>query len=82
MAKLSYDDIKHLIIDALDVDETEIVGELSQDTIEVWDSLAQLTILEALDQASGGAVSKVNGIADAESFDSIFELLRASDIAE
>lgn len=70
-----------LIQEALDQQEPVTMEDSSQ-TLEKWDSLAQLQILMKIDQASGGKAANIPELAIALSAKDIVETLKANGLLD
>ena len=55
----------------------DVTAESSTDNLTGWDSLGHLSILSALDDASGGKVSEINEFNDVTSVKEIVSLCEA-----
>ena len=61
--------------------EVEIITiDDSIDTVESWDSLAQLSILVAIDQETEGRASKISELASALSVKKLIDILEKNDL--
>jgi acyl carrier protein len=69
-------DVLDIIGKALEVDEQSISLDSSPNTLPQWDSLGQINIIVALDEALGGGVSELGEMATAGSARRIVEILR------
>lgn len=73
------DDVLKLIKKSL-LFKGKIDEKSSQDDIETWDSLGQLSIITALDKATKGKSSKIKALADANSVKKILDILKKNKI--
>ena len=73
------DDVFRLIKKSL-LFKGKIDEKSSQDDIEAWDSLGQLSIITALDKATKGKSSKIKALADANSVKKILDILKKNKI--
>ena len=64
----------NLIKTALEVESITIDDSI--DTVEAWDSLAQLSILVAIDQETEGRASKITELATALSVKKLIDILK------
>lgn len=78
MAAKTQHEILGIITKALDVGDAPVTMESSSNTLPSWDSLGQINIIVALDQALGGGVSDLQEMATAGSVRRIVEILRAN----
>ncbi len=65
-----------IIEEALELNKGSINIESSQENVEKWDSLGQLSILSALDEQSGGKVADIPELAGALSTKEIIDILK------
>jgi acyl carrier protein len=63
------------VAEALELELDQISLNTSAEDLEVWDSLGHLTILFALDKASGGKASKIDGLSSMTKLNDIFQAL-------
>lgn len=70
-----------LIQEALDQQEPVTMKDSSQ-TLEKWDSLAQLQILMKIDQATEGKAANIPELAIALSVETIIETLKANGLID
>lgn len=63
------------VAEALELELEQISLETITEDLEAWDSLGHLTILFALDKASGGKASKIDGLSGMTKLDDIFRAL-------
>ena len=63
------------VAEALEIELEHISLETTADDLEGWDSLGHLTILFALDKASGGKASKIDSLSGMTKLDDIFRAL-------
>ena len=68
----------NLIKTALEVESITIDDSI--DTVEAWDSLAQLSILVAIDQETEGRASKITELATALSVKKLIDILEKNDL--
>ena len=68
----------NLIKTALEVESITIDDSI--DTVEAWDSLAQLSILVAIDQETEGRASKITELATALSVKKLIDILEKDDL--
>ena len=68
----------NLIKTALEVESITIDDLI--DTVEAWDSLAQLSILVAIDQETEGRASKITELATALSVKKLIDILEKNDL--
>ena len=78
MGKMTEQEVMKVVQSALRIDQPLTMSS-SADTIPEWDSLGQINIIVALDEALGGGVSEMQDMALASSVDKIVALLRSSD---
>jgi acyl carrier protein len=57
-----------------------VTRESSQVEVQGWDSLSHLSLLTALDDATGGAASALDKLAGAKSIEQIIEILRDANL--
>ncbi len=70
------DNIFKIIEEALELSKGSININSSQENVENWDSLGQLSILSALDEQSGGKVADIPELAGALSSKEIIDILK------
>lgn len=75
MTAKSVRDIELIVQKALDLD-TPVSSDSSAENISQWDSLGQINIIVALDEALHGGVSDIPEIAAANSMSKLVEILR------
>ncbi len=75
------ENILQLIKEALDA-ENEINDDSSEENIPEWDSLGHLSILTALDEATGGKASAISDLSEATSVKKIFDIFEKEGIIE
>tara|TARA_Y100001954_G_C15659408_1_gene526888 strand:+ start:560 stop:799 length:240 start_codon:yes stop_codon:yes gene_type:complete len=68
-------ELKKIIAEALDVDESLVTNATEEGTIEEWDSLGQLSILTLLDSKIDGDISGISELGKANSVMLIQEIL-------
>ena len=68
----------NLIKTALEVESITIDDSI--DTVEAWGSLAQLSILVAIDQETEGRASKITELATALSVKKLIDILEKNDL--
>jgi len=68
----------NLIKTALEVESITIDDSI--DTVEAWDSLAELSILVAIDQETEGRASKITELATALSVKKLIDILEKNDL--
>jgi len=71
-----HENIFKIIEEALELNKGSINIESSQENVENWDSLGQLSILSALDEQSGGKVADIPELAGALSTKEIIDILK------
>ena len=76
MVTKTQEDIIQIICKALDVSESQINLETIANDISEWDSLGQINIIIALDEALGGGLSEIEEMATAATIKEIIEVLR------
>jgi len=77
MGQMTEQAVIKVVQSALRIDQPLTMSS-SADTIPEWDSLGQINIIVALDEALGGGVSEMQEMALASSVGKIIELLRGS----
>ena len=65
-----------IISKCLNVKINKISLKTKSDDLEEWDSIAQLTILSALDKATKGKASRIKGLGNHQSLKKIWEILK------
>ena len=75
MDKIDNIELKKIIAEALDVDESLVTNATEEGTIEEWDSLGQLSILTLLDSKIDGDISGISELGKANSVMLIQEIL-------
>lgn len=73
--------VLELVQQALDI-KTPVSFEDSSETLEPWDSLAQLQILMRIDQETGGKAANIPELAIALSVKAIIETLDKNNLIE
>lgn len=63
------------VAEALELELEQISLDTTAEDLEVWDSLGHLTILFALDKASGGKASKIDGLSNMTNLSDIYQAL-------
>ena len=63
------------VAEALEIELEHISLETTADDLDEWDSLGHLTILFALDKASGGKASNIDSLSGMTKLDDIFRAL-------
>jgi len=58
------------------ISNKDITIETNSENLEEWDSLGHLTILSALDKASGGKINKISEFNDVKSIKEIISLCK------
>ena len=76
---MTKEDLCSLIKNALDADD-EIDMNSSSDNIPEWDSLGHLSVLTALDDATGGKASSLSDLSEATSVIKIVNILESNEI--
>ena len=76
---MTKEDLCLLIKNALDADD-EIDMNSSSDNIPEWDSLGHLSVLTALDDATGGKASSLSDLSEATSVTKIVNILESNEI--
>ena len=76
---MNQDDLCILIKEALDADDNIDINS-SSDNIPEWDSLGQLSVLTALDDATGGKASSLSDLSEATSVTKIVDILKSNEI--
>ncbi|MDC0420386.1 hypothetical protein OAM40_00365 [Gammaproteobacteria bacterium] len=76
---MTKEDLCSLIKNALDADD-EIDMNSSSDNIPEWDSLGHLSVLTALDDATGGKASSLSDLSEATSVTKIVNILESNEI--
>ena len=69
-----------IIEEALELEAGIIKEDSDSEGIENWDSLGQLSILVALDKKFEGKISSISEIAEANSVQKIFSILKENSI--
>ena len=72
--------IEEIIEEALELEAGIIKEDSDSEGIENWDSLGQLSILVALDKKFEGKISSISEIAEANSVQKIFSILKENSI--
>lgn len=62
--------------------DVPIDEESGSENLEDWDSLGHLSILSAIDNELNGKAADIDQLASADSFVSIYEILKANNLAE
>ena len=75
MDKIDNIELKKIIAEALDVDESLVTNATEEGSIEEWDSLGQLSILTLLDSKIDGDISGISELGKANSVMLIQEIL-------
>lgn len=78
MSAKTEDQIVAIIRKALDAGDAPITAQTAAADISQWDSLGQINIIVALDEALGGGVSDIEDMASAASVPAILKVLRAA----
>lgn len=76
---MNQDDLCILIKEALDADDKIDINS-SSDNIPEWDSLGHLSVLTALDDATGGKASSLSDLSEATSVTKIVDILKSNEI--
>ena len=76
---MNQDDLCILIKEALDADDNNDINS-SSDNIPEWDSLGHLSVLTALDDATGGKASSLSDLSEATSVSKILDILKSNEI--
>jgi len=76
---MNQDDLCILIKEALDADDNIDINS-SSDNIPEWDSLGHLSVLTALDDATGGKASSLSDLSEATSVTKIVDILKSNEI--
>ena len=76
---MNQDDLCILIKEALDADDNIDINS-SSDNIPEWDSLGHLSVLTALDDATGGKASSLSDLSEATSVTRIVDILKSNEI--
>lgn len=76
---MNQDDLCILIKEALDADDNIDINS-SSDNIPEWDSLGHLSVLTALDDATGGKASSLSDLSEATSVSKILDILKSNEI--
>lgn len=75
-------DVLEAIATGLDLGPDEVTLESSSETIEDWDSLGHLTVLSALDEASGGRTADLIDLTQVASVEEVLQILREGGVLE
>ena len=75
-------DVLEAIATGLDLEPDEVTLESSSETIEDWDSLGHLTVLSALDEASGGRTADLIDLTQVASVEEVLQILREGGVLE
>ena len=75
MDKIDNNELKKIIAEALDVNETLVTNDAEEGKIEEWDSLGQLSILTSLDSKINGDIASIKELGKANSVKLIKEIL-------
>lgn len=78
--KLTKNQMLDIISNSLEVENISMDSTILN--TDEWDSLSQLAILTDLDNALDGKVADIEGIANAESVNEIFNLLNENSLIE
>lgn len=78
--KLTKNQMLNIISNSLEVENISMDSTILN--TDEWDSLSQLAILTDLDNALDGKVTDIEGIANAESVNEIFNLLNENSLIE
>ena len=78
--KLTKNQMLDIISNSLEVENISMDSTILN--TDEWDSLSQLAILTDLDNALDGKVTDIEGIANAESVNEIFNLLNENSLIE
>ena len=76
---MNQDDLCILIKEALDADDKIDINS-SSDNIPEWYSLGHLSVLTALDDATGGKASSLSDLSEATSVTKIVDILKSNEI--
>ena len=79
--KISKNNIILLIKEATDADD-EITLDSSMENVPEWDSLGHLSVLTALDDATGGKASSISALGDASSVSEIISILGSENLID
>lgn len=71
-----------IISKCLNVKINKISLKTKSEDLEEWDSIAQLTILSALDTATKGKSSRIKGLGNQQSLKKIWEILKNKGLAK
>ena len=75
---MNQDDLCILIKEALDADDNIDINS-SSDNIPEWDSLGHLSVLTALDDATGGKASSLSDLSEATSVTKIVDIIKSNE---
>ena len=82
MQRLTLEEILETLAQVFDVASSEIDSNSSQDSIENWDSLGHLSLLEALDDRLDGNAGNVKLLSDATTVEKIYQALKEHNLAK
>lgn len=80
--KISKENIYKIISKILKVSEKKLIKIDKLNSIESWDSMAQLDILSAIDKKLGNKLSNLNEIASITSIKKLINLLKKKSLLE